>query len=108
VQFTIDRPDNAAFAGVAPELAVSPDGEHVAFVAVQQGRRMLWVRSVADTTPRVLSGTEGADYPFWSPDSRQIGFLASGKLKKVPLTGGPPTVLADATAVEAQRGALRT
>jgi Tol biopolymer transport system component len=34
--------------------------------------------------------------PFWSPDSRYLGFFADGKLKKVDISGGPPLVLSDA------------
>ena len=98
VEFTIDRPESGVFAGTTPEFAVSPSGDHVVFVAIQQDKRMLWVRSMGDATARVVPGTDGADYPFWSPDGRQIGFFANGKLKRISLTGGPTTVIADATA----------
>ena len=43
-----------------------------------------------------LQGTDEGAFPFWSPDSRSVGFFADGKLKTVPIAGGPPTVLADA------------
>jgi eukaryotic-like serine/threonine-protein kinase len=56
----------------------------------------LWVRPLASVTAQSLPGTEGASYPFWSPDSRFIGFFASGKLKRVDLVGGLPQTLGDA------------
>jgi Tol biopolymer transport system component/aminoglycoside phosphotransferase (APT) family kinase protein len=78
--------------------ALSPDGGRVAFVArSEDGRDHVWVRPL-DGEPRVLAGTEGAVYPFWSADSRSIGFFADGKLKKVDSNGGPPEVLCDAAA----------
>ena len=59
---------------------------------------MLWTRSLDSTTAQPVSGTEGAMFPFWSPNSRSIGFFADAKLKKVDATGGAVTVLADAPA----------
>ena len=50
---------------------------------------VLWLRSLDSLTARPLPGTEGASFPFWSPDSRFIGFFAGGMLKKVNLSGGP-------------------
>jgi hypothetical protein len=75
---------------------VSPDGRHVVFLAALQNVHSLWVRPVATPTSRSIPGTEGASFPFWSPDSRFIGFFAGGKLKKVQVSGGPPIVLCDA------------
>ena len=74
---------------------ISPDGRHLAF-AVQGPDAPLLVRSLDSVELRALEGTEGATYPFWSPDSRYIGFFAQGKLKKVPLAGGPAQSLCDA------------
>ena len=54
------------------------------------------MRSLDSLTAQPLAGTDGASYPFWSPDSRYIGFFADGKLKKVEATGGPPQALCDA------------
>ena len=54
------------------------------------------LRSVASQTLRPIPGTEGGTFPFWSPDSRSIGFFAAGKLKKIQIAGGPPIVLCDA------------
>jgi Tol biopolymer transport system component len=71
-------------------FAISPDGEHLVFVASGDGAQRLWHRPLAAVTARPLGGTEGAEYPFWSPDSRAVGFFASGQLKRIDLAGGPP------------------
>jgi Tol biopolymer transport system component len=70
------------------EARVSPDGRHVAFIARQRGTTSLWVRSFDAAAPRPVAGTDGASQPFWSPDSRSIGFHADGALRRVPLQGG--------------------
>ena len=57
-------------------FALSPDGRQIVFVASGDGASRLWLRSLATTTAQPLAGTEGATYPFWSPDSRSIGFFA--------------------------------
>jgi serine/threonine protein kinase/Tol biopolymer transport system component len=76
-------------------LALSPDGERIAFVAERNGPAMIWVRSLGETTARPLGGTEGAQYPFWSPTGRWIGFFAHNQLKRIDAAGGPATTLAD-------------
>jgi Tol biopolymer transport system component len=69
----------------------SPDGSRIAFVATSaSGRRALWIRRVDSVAPERLAGTEEASGPpFWSPDSRFLGFFAQGKLKKIDPSGGP-------------------
>jgi Tol biopolymer transport system component len=81
----------------AGPLAVSPDGRQVAFVARNtDGTTLIWVRSLDTLAARGLAGTEGGVSPFWSPDSRSIGFFADRKLKKIDVAGGPPITLCDA------------
>jgi eukaryotic-like serine/threonine-protein kinase len=78
-------------------FAISPDGLRLAFVAAaQDGGTALWIRSLAAGTAQQLTGTEGAMYPFWSPDSRQVGFFGEGKLKSVGLSSGAVQTLCDA------------
>jgi hypothetical protein len=80
-------------------LAVSPDGQRLAFIARgADGRVQLWVRWLSGLSAQPLAGAENASAPFWSPDSRFIGFFADGKLKKIDAAGGPPLVLCDAQA----------
>lgn len=78
-------------------FAISPDGRSIAFVAKQipQDQWMLYVRPVNAVTPQRLPGTEGAAQPFWSGDSRWIGFVAGAKLKRVEASGGPPQEIGD-------------
>ncbi|HEX5131173.1 MAG TPA: protein kinase, partial [Candidatus Krumholzibacteria bacterium] len=76
--------------------ALSPDGKHVAFAVVMSSGPRLAVRDLASDEIRTFTGTDGAGYPFWSYDGRQIGYFADGKLRKVDLTGGVPTTLCDA------------
>jgi WD40 repeat protein len=78
------------------EFALSPDGQHIVFVASGDGRRRLWLRALKNLDARVMAGTDGAVYPFWSPDGRSIGYFASRKLYRIDVTGGSPQELAEA------------
>jgi eukaryotic-like serine/threonine-protein kinase len=81
--------------GQAP--VISPDGSRLAFVGVdEKGGTLLYVRALDSLAAQPLSGTDGAVYPFWSPDSRSIGFFGNGKLKRIEAAGGQPVTLADA------------
>src|SRR5262249_47622819 len=55
-----------------------------------------WVRPLDSLAAQPLAGTDGASYPFWSPDSASVGFFADGRLKRVDIAGGTPQVLANA------------
>ena len=80
----------------APALAISSDGRRMAYVALQNGTRTLYVRELDQISAQALSGTEGADQPFFSPDGRWIGFFAQSKLKKVSVVGRAPQDICDA------------
>ena len=78
-------------------VAVSPDGTRIVVgVTGQASRPMLYVRPVDALTGQVLEGTEGATFPFWSADSRFIGFFSDGQLKTIAASGGPAQVLCPA------------
>jgi DNA-binding winged helix-turn-helix (wHTH) protein/Tol biopolymer transport system component len=74
---------------------LSPDGRFIAFVAREQstGLSRIWVRNLESLKVQPLDGTEGASRPFWSADSRSLGYFASDKLKTTPLAGGPSRTL---------------
>jgi Tol biopolymer transport system component len=81
------------------QLALSPDGRRLAFVAARKrAASQLWIRPLDGVEAQPLPGSEGASFPFWSPDSRFIAFFAGGKLKKVDTTGGVPQVLCNSIA----------
>jgi serine/threonine protein kinase/Tol biopolymer transport system component len=95
IRFDIAPPEKTAF---NESFALSPDGQMIAFVTRgATGETSLWVRPFASVAVRQLPGTEGAAFPFWSPDSRGIGFFAGGRLKKIDAAGGPAQTLADAS-----------
>ena len=89
---------HASVSFAANDLALSPDGHRLAMAAysAQASNSVLWTYEVGSRRTNSLDGTEGASYPFWSPDGRFIGFFADGKLKKVEASGGQPQVLCDA------------
>jgi Tol biopolymer transport system component len=77
----------------AYQVSISPDGHHIAFVALASasgGETAIFVRDVAATTVRQLPGTNRAQQLFWSPDSRSIGFTANGRLRRIEIGGGTP------------------
>jgi Tol biopolymer transport system component len=98
VRFQVSPPAGSSLLrGVgATSQALSPDGQRVVFRVNTTGGAALAVRSFDAGEAHVLPGTEGGIFPFWSPDSRFIGFRAQGKLKKIDVTGGPPVTLCDA------------
>jgi serine/threonine protein kinase/Tol biopolymer transport system component len=98
VQTSILPPEKSAFLPDVGPMVMSPDGSRLAFVAgTPEGKILLWVRPLNGISAQPLAGTEGASYPFWSPDSRFLGFFAGGKLKKIDAAGGPPQALCDAS-----------
>ena len=73
------------------QVAISPDGQYVAFVSgnpIDRQNAQLWVRAIDSLTAKPLEGTAGATLPFWKPDSSRIGFFAGTKLKSIPVGGG--------------------
>jgi serine/threonine protein kinase len=97
VRSSILPPEKSMFAlagTFAGPAVVSPDGRRLAFGIIgADAKQVLYVRSLNALSGQVLAGTEGATYPFWSADSRFLGFFADGQLKKVDASGGPVQVL---------------
>jgi serine/threonine protein kinase len=75
-------------------IALSPDGRQVIYVASLDGRPQLWIYSFETGERRPLRGTAHAVSPFWSPDSRSIGYFTSERLYAMELDGGAPRELA--------------
>jgi Tol biopolymer transport system component len=101
MRFLIPSPDKTTFetARIGGTFAgnLSPDGRKIAFTARDEaGKVMVWVRALDTLAARPLQGTEEARLPFWSPDSKSIGFFTIGKLKKIDVDGGPPLTICDA------------
>jgi eukaryotic-like serine/threonine-protein kinase len=83
--------------GEEGSFALSSDGSRLAYVAADpQGRVLLWVRKLDSPKALPLDGTAGAEYPFWSADSRSIGFFADGKLKRIEADGQNLQTVCDA------------
>ncbi len=90
-RLSILPPTNSSF----ESFAISPDGRTVAFTAAWKGNTALWIRALDSLEAKPLPGTETASQPFWSPDSRSIGFFTTSKLKTIDTAGGPTRDLAD-------------
>jgi serine/threonine protein kinase len=107
IRFMVPPPENSTFNVNAAHLVLSPDGRSLVFGASSvTGDRALWIRSIDSSVVRQIPGTEGGLQPFWSPDSRHLGFLpstvkpadsllAADSLKRIDPAGGPPAVLVD-------------
>src|SRR5262245_26317802 len=77
-------------------FAISPDGRRVTIVIDNEGVNRLWLYSFDQAAPTLLVGAERVWMPFWSPDGRNVGFFAQGKLKRIDVSGGAPVTLCDA------------
>jgi hypothetical protein len=99
IRAVIDAPEKTTFnltGDSAGPPILSPDGSSIAFAATgADGRTGLWVRPTKGLEARALPGTEGAIFPFWSPDSRSLGFFAESKLKTIELDGGSAQIICD-------------
>ncbi len=76
---------------------ISPDGRYLVFSAYGSGGAQLYLRSLDSTSPQALPGTEGAMFPFWSPDSRSVAFFTDDKLKRIEVSGGTPVTICGST-----------
>jgi len=77
-------------------IAISPDGQKIVFAAAVDGRNQRWLRTLDSPSARSLAGTDDGHYPFWSPDSRSIGFFSNAKLMRLDVDHGATQTLADA------------
>jgi eukaryotic-like serine/threonine-protein kinase len=98
--FSILPPDSVyihSYGQASGPPVISPDGRNIAFVGVTpSGLTQLYVRSLKENSTHPLDGTRKAQYPFWSPDGKYIGFFAGAKIKKVDIEGGSPVTICDA------------
>jgi len=97
VRSSLLPPPNTSF--LSYNFALSPDGSRLAFVALgPDGGTALWMRGLSSSDAQQLTGTEGAIYPFWSPDSLRVGFFAQGRLKTIDLVSSAVQTICDAAA----------
>ena len=89
-------------------MALSRDGSMLVFVSPEENSALpvLFIQRIGSSEVTPLPGTQGASYPFWSPDGAYVAFFANGKLQKMAISGGSPQVLA--TAVSARGGSWGT
>ncbi len=80
----------------AGPVVLSPDGRWAAFVAGTAGAYDLWIQSLESGVNRRLPGTARAMFPFWSPDSRSLGFFADGRVLTIDIDGSAPREIANA------------
>jgi serine/threonine protein kinase len=103
VRFTISAPPGYILnttRGGSPQYAASPDGRYIAFVAnlasSADAPNTVWIRPIGSLAAQRLENTEGANFPFWSPDSKNVAFFAGGKLMRIPVAGGSPITICQA------------
>ena len=98
LRFSVTLPPGVVLSetDIESHSAISPDGRWIVFVGFTGEKDRLYLRAVDSLEARALTGTDGAITPFWSPDSRFIGFFADGKIQKIAVGGGPPQIICDA------------
>jgi serine/threonine-protein kinase len=96
-RFSVLPPENARPKNAGDIPQISPDGRRTVMPVSIDGQpsHSLWLRDLDSLSGRMLPGTSGASFPFWSPDSRWVGFFADNKLKKIDVNGGPALTLCD-------------
>ena len=96
MQFALAVPDEMSIS----HMALSRDGSMLVFVSPEESSAlpMLYVQRVGSSSVTLLPGTQGASYPFWSPEGAYVAFFANGKLQKMAISGGTPQALATALA----------
>ncbi len=97
MRFSIELPDGDSLGGTwywYPSIAISSDGSQIAYVAHRGGESRIYLRAIREATAREVAGSEEADMPFFSPDGQWLGIYSGGKIKKVPLAGGPTVTIA--------------
>src|SRR5205823_3459345 len=77
-------------------IVLSQDGRSLVSQATPKGKPQLYLRALDSEKTQPLPGTENGSLPFWSPDSRSLGFFADGKLKRIDIAGGSAQTIADA------------
>ena len=97
LRLQINPPPGGQFVlGGAGGLSISPDGKIAAYIALVNGKAGLWVRPLDGVAARLLPGTDNAIFPFWSPDSKSIAFVAGiTSLARVDVRGGAPVAICD-------------
>ena len=97
-RFSVLGPPGASLYPDSSNVAISPDGTMIAFVvgAAPRNETQLWIRSIDSMSARRLEEADDARLPFWSPDSRRIGFFTTKKLMTIAASGGRAETLADA------------
>jgi len=97
-RFYVDAPPGAAFNYTYTASAISHDGRQIVFrVATANEAPALWLRPLDALAGKRMAGTDGADFPFWSPDGRSIAFFAAGRLKRVDISSDAPIVICEAS-----------
>ncbi len=79
-----------ADAGQVADVALSPDARWLVFTGRDEGVTRLWLRPLDEPGARLLPETDGAQYPFWSPDSRSVGFFVGTQMMRIDVDGGSP------------------
>ena len=106
-RFLLTMPEGNAAMGspAAPQAVPSPDGRYLAFIAreTSSGKDNLWVRPLGSVSAHRLDKTEGANFPFWSPDGQFIAYFADEKLKRIAVSGASPQTICDAPGQETRR-----